>query len=43
MIADFVPTITSIEEGLLYLTPEPRSPHGVDVAPKVTLSWCPES
>ncbi|MFT5424781.1 MAG: nitrous-oxide reductase [Phycisphaerales bacterium] len=25
---------TSIEEGLLYLTPEPRSPHGVDVAPK---------
>lgn len=36
MIADFpVLTIaTSIEEGLLYLTPEPRSPHGVDVAPK---------
>lgn len=25
---------TAIEEGLLYLTPEPRSPHGVDVAPK---------
>ncbi len=25
---------TVIEEGLLYLTPEPRSPHGVDVAPK---------
>ncbi len=25
---------TSIEEGLIYLTPEPRSPHGVDVAPK---------
>ncbi len=25
---------TSIAEGLLYLTPEPRSPHGVDVAPR---------
>jgi len=25
---------TSIEEGLIYLTPEPRSPHGADVAPK---------
>jgi len=25
---------TAIEEGLMYLTPEPRSPHGVDVAPK---------
>ncbi len=25
---------TAIAEGLLYLTPEPRSPHGVDVAPK---------
>lgn len=25
---------TSIAEGLIYLTPEPRSPHGVDVAPK---------
>ena len=24
---------TAVEEGLLYLTPEPRSPHGVDVAP----------
>ncbi len=24
---------TAIDEGLLYLTPEPRSPHGVDVAP----------
>jgi nitrous-oxide reductase len=24
---------TAIEEGLLYLAPEPRSPHGVDVAP----------
>jgi nitrous-oxide reductase len=24
----------SVEEGLLHLTPEPRSPHGVDVAPK---------
>ncbi len=25
---------TSIAEGLIYLTPEPRSPHGSDVAPK---------
>lgn len=25
---------TAIDEGLLHLTPEPRSPHGVDVAPK---------
>ncbi len=25
---------TSIAEGLLHLTPEPRSPHGVDIAPK---------
>jgi nitrous-oxide reductase len=25
---------TAIAEGLLYLTPEPRSPHGVDVAPR---------
>lgn len=25
---------TSIAEGILHLTPEPRSPHGVDVAPK---------
>ncbi len=25
---------TSIAQGLLHLTPEPRSPHGVDVAPK---------
>lgn len=35
MINDF-PVITlqtSIEEGLLYLTPEPKSPHGVDVTP----------
>lgn len=36
MIKDF-PVIslkTAIAEGLLHLTPEPRSPHGVDVAPK---------
>ena len=36
MIEDF-PVIslqTSIDEGLIYLTPEPRSPHGADVAPK---------
>ena len=25
---------TAIEEGLIHLTPEPRSPHGVDLAPK---------
>ncbi|MCL4222109.1 MAG: Sec-dependent nitrous-oxide reductase [Phycisphaerales bacterium] len=25
---------TLIDEGILFLTPEPRSPHGVDVAPK---------
>lgn len=25
---------TSIDEGLLYFTPEPKSPHGVDIAPK---------
>ncbi len=25
---------TSIDEGLLYFVPEPKSPHGVDVAPK---------
>ena len=25
---------TSIDEGLLYFIPEPKSPHGVDVAPK---------
>lgn len=25
---------TAVSEGLLHLTPEPRSPHGVDVAPK---------
>lgn len=25
---------TAIDEGLLHLTPEPRSPHGVDVSPK---------
>jgi nitrous-oxide reductase len=29
-----IPLTTAIEEGLLHLTPEPRSPHGVDVAPK---------
>lgn len=25
---------TAVEEGLIHLTPEPRSPHGVDLAPK---------
>jgi nitrous-oxide reductase len=25
---------TAVNEGILFLTPEPRSPHGVDVAPK---------
>ena len=36
MIEGF-PVITmdvAVEEGLIHLTPEPRSPHGVDVAPK---------
>ncbi len=28
-----IPLEVAIEEGLLYLVPEPRSPHGVDVAP----------
>ncbi len=36
MIEDFpvITLATAIEEDLLHLTPEPRSPHGVDVAPK---------
>jgi nitrous-oxide reductase len=29
-----IPLQTSIDEGLLYFIPEPKSPHGVDVAPK---------
>lgn len=29
-----IPLETSIAEGLLFLAPEPRSPHGVDIAPK---------
>src|SRR5688500_4974638 len=29
-----IPLETSIAEGLLFLAPEPRSPHGVDVAPR---------
>ncbi len=28
-----IPLSTSIDEGLLYLVPEPKSPHGVDVTP----------
>ncbi len=31
---DVIPLQTSIDEGLLYFVPEPKSPHGVDVAPK---------
>lgn len=31
---DVIPLQTSIDEGLLYFMPEPKSPHGVDVAPK---------
>jgi nitrous-oxide reductase len=31
---DVIPLQTSIDEGLLYFIPEPKSPHGVDVAPK---------
>ncbi len=30
---DVIPLETSIEEGLLYFVPEPKSPHGVDIAP----------
>lgn len=35
-VKDFamIPLQTSIDEGLLYFAPEPKSPHGVDVAPK---------
>ena len=29
-----IPLETSIDEGLLYFVPEPKSPHGVDVAPR---------
>jgi len=29
-----IPLQTAIDEGLLYFVPEPKSPHGVDVAPK---------
>jgi len=29
-----IPIQTSIDEGILYFTPEPKSPHGVDVTPK---------
>jgi nitrous-oxide reductase len=28
-----IPLDTSIEEGLLYFAPEPKSPHGVDISP----------
>ena len=28
-----IPLETAIEEGIIYLAPEPRSPHGVDVSP----------
>jgi nitrous-oxide reductase len=28
-----IPLETSVDEGLLYFAPEPKSPHGVDVAP----------
>jgi nitrous-oxide reductase len=31
---NFVTLETSIAEGLLYFVPEPKSPHGVDIAPK---------
>ena len=29
-----IPLQTSIDEGLLYFVPEPKSPHGADVAPR---------
>lgn len=28
-----IPLATAVSEGLLHITPEPRSPHGVDVTP----------
>ncbi len=31
-----IPIEVAVEEGLLYLTPEPKSPHGVDVTPDGT-------
>ena len=31
-----IPLEVAVEEGILYLTPEPRSPHGVDVTPDGT-------
>ncbi len=31
---DVVSLDTAIDEGLLYFVPEPKSPHGVDIAPK---------
>lgn len=31
---DMISLQTSIDEGLLYFVPEPKSPHGVDVAPR---------
>jgi len=30
---NFIPMQMAIDEGLLYLVPEPKSPHGVDVSP----------
>ncbi|MDX1690277.1 MAG: Sec-dependent nitrous-oxide reductase [Acidimicrobiia bacterium] len=30
---DVIPLQTSIDEGLLYFIPEPKSPHGVDITP----------
>ncbi len=32
--AKVIPLKTAIKEGILYFIPEPKSPHGVDVAPK---------
>jgi nitrous-oxide reductase len=31
-----IPIQTAVEEGLLYFTPEPKSPHGADVTPDGT-------
>ena len=33
-----IPLDTAVAEGVLYLAPEPRSPHGVDVAPTASTS-----
>ena len=33
-----IPLQTAIDEGILYFTPEPKSPHGSDVTPAASTS-----